>query len=264
MGDVVGKPGRARRAHAPAQAHRPPRGRPGGGQRRELGGRRRRLGGDAPRRCSRPRWTSSPPATTSGPSGRSSPTWRRTRTGCSARPTTRGRARARAHRGRDAGRPEARGGQPRGPGLHEEPRRPVPRRPSGWSAELRSETPCILVDMHCEATSEKNAMGAYLDGKVSAVVGTHTHVQTADERMLPGRHGLHHRRGHVRPAGLGHRREEGAVASSASSPSARPVRGGQEPTSTCRASCVDIDDATGKARSIERVREHRDGAVRLA
>ena len=46
-------------------------------------------------------------------------------------------------------------------------------------AELRKQTPCILVDMHCEATSEKNAMGAHLDGKVSAVVGTHTHVQTA-------------------------------------------------------------------------------------
>jgi len=44
----------------------------------------------------------------------------------------------------------------------------------------------ILVDMHAEATSEKIAMGWYLDGKVSAVAGTHTHVQTADERILPG------------------------------------------------------------------------------
>jgi 2',3'-cyclic-nucleotide 2'-phosphodiesterase len=51
-------------------------------------------------------------------------------------------------------------------------------------AELRQETPCILVDMHCEATSEKNAMGHFLDGRVSAVLGTHTHVQTADERVL--------------------------------------------------------------------------------
>ena len=42
----------------------------------------------------------------------------------------------------------------------------------------------ILVDMHCEATSEKNAMGWFLDGKVSAVLGTHTHVQTADARLL--------------------------------------------------------------------------------
>jgi metallophosphoesterase (TIGR00282 family) len=45
---------------------------------------------------------------------------------------------------------------------------------------------CILVDMHCEATSEKNAMGHFLDGKVSAVLGTHTHVQTADQRVLAG------------------------------------------------------------------------------
>jgi metallophosphoesterase (TIGR00282 family) len=42
-----------------------------------------------------------------------------------------------------------------------------------------------LVDMHAEATSEKVAMGWHLDGRVSAVVGTHTHVQTADERILP-------------------------------------------------------------------------------
>src|SRR5881628_3118582 len=52
--------------------------------------------------------------------------------------------------------------------------------------ELRRETPIILVDMHCEATSESLAMGWYLDGRVSAVVGTHRHVQTADERVLPG------------------------------------------------------------------------------
>ena len=52
--------------------------------------------------------------------------------------------------------------------------------------ELRRETRIILVDMHCEATSESQAMGWYLDGRVSAVVGTHRHVQTADERVLPG------------------------------------------------------------------------------
>jgi len=45
---------------------------------------------------------------------------------------------------------------------------------------------CILVDMHCEATSEKNAMGHYLDGRASAVLGSHTHIQTADERVLGG------------------------------------------------------------------------------
>ncbi len=49
--------------------------------------------------------------------------------------------------------------------------------------QLREETNIILVDFHAEATSEKQALASYLDGKVSAVVGTHTHVQTADERV---------------------------------------------------------------------------------
>jgi metallophosphoesterase (TIGR00282 family) len=50
---------------------------------------------------------------------------------------------------------------------------------------LKKETPIILVDFHAEATSEKSALGWYLDGRVSALIGTHTHVQTADERILP-------------------------------------------------------------------------------
>jgi len=52
-------------------------------------------------------------------------------------------------------------------------------------ARLKENTNIILVDIHAEATSEKIALGWYLDGRVSAVVGTHTHVQTADERILP-------------------------------------------------------------------------------
>jgi metallophosphoesterase (TIGR00282 family) len=51
---------------------------------------------------------------------------------------------------------------------------------------VRGEARVILVDMHAEATSEKVALGWYLDGQVTVVVGTHTHVQTADERLLPG------------------------------------------------------------------------------
>lgn len=51
--------------------------------------------------------------------------------------------------------------------------------------EIKSETPIILIDMHAEATSEKIALLWYFDGIVSAVVGTHTHVQTADERIYP-------------------------------------------------------------------------------
>ncbi|WP_027417885.1 TIGR00282 family metallophosphoesterase [Aneurinibacillus terranovensis] len=51
---------------------------------------------------------------------------------------------------------------------------------------IRKRTPYIFVDMHGEATSEKQAMAWFLNGKVTAVIGTHTHVQTADERILPG------------------------------------------------------------------------------
>jgi 2',3'-cyclic-nucleotide 2'-phosphodiesterase len=51
---------------------------------------------------------------------------------------------------------------------------------------LKEKTNIILVDFHAEATSEKMALSFYLDGRVSGVVGTHTHVQTADERILPG------------------------------------------------------------------------------
>ncbi len=53
-------------------------------------------------------------------------------------------------------------------------------------AALEEDTRCILVDIHAEATSEKQALGWMLDGRVSAVCGTHTHVQTADETILPG------------------------------------------------------------------------------
>nr|MBI3612386.1 TIGR00282 family metallophosphoesterase [Nitrospirota bacterium] len=52
-------------------------------------------------------------------------------------------------------------------------------------AKLKEKTSAIIVDMHAEASSEKMAMGYFLDGDVTAVVGTHTHVQTADEQILP-------------------------------------------------------------------------------
>lgn len=52
-------------------------------------------------------------------------------------------------------------------------------------AKMKRETPIIIIDFHAEATSEKIAFGWFMDGKVSAVIGTHTHVQTADERILP-------------------------------------------------------------------------------
>jgi len=59
------------------------------------------------------------------------------------------------------------------------------RRCSEEIEKLKGQTRIVLVDVHAEATSEKVALGWYLDGKVSAVIGTHTHVQTADETILP-------------------------------------------------------------------------------
>ncbi len=51
--------------------------------------------------------------------------------------------------------------------------------------QIKKETPVILIDFHAEATAEKKALGWYLDGKISGLIGTHTHVQTADEQVLP-------------------------------------------------------------------------------
>ncbi len=61
-----------------------------------------------------------------------------------------------------------------------------PFRAADWViAKLKTETKVIFIDFHAEATAEKMALAYYLDGKVSAIVGTHTHTQTADERILP-------------------------------------------------------------------------------
>jgi metallophosphoesterase (TIGR00282 family) len=120
---------------------------------------------------------------------------------------------------------------------------------------LRAEgARAILVDMHCEATSEKNAMGWFLDGKVSAVLGTHTHVQTADARVLPGGTAFVTDVGMCGPwdSVIGVKKElvlERFV-------SARPIS--FEPAKRdvwLQGAIVDVDDATGKARSIARVQE---------
>jgi len=120
---------------------------------------------------------------------------------------------------------------------------------------LRAEgVTCILVDMHCEATSEKNAMGWFLDGKVSAVVGTHTHVQTADARVLTNGTAFMTDVGMCGPwdSIIGVKKElvlERFL-------TVRPVS--FEPAKRdvwLQGAIVDIDDATGRARSIARVQE---------
>ena len=70
--------------------------------------------------------------------------------------------------------------------------------------QLRQETSIIFVDFHAEATSEKTSLGWYLDGRVSAVIGTHTHVQTADERILTQGDSLYVRRGYDWQLRFGH------------------------------------------------------------
>jgi len=121
-------------------------------------------------------------------------------------------------------------------------------------AELRRQTACILVDMHCEATSEKNAMGHFLDGRVSAVLGTHTHVQTSDERVLRGGTAYQTDVGMCGPwdsvIGL---RKESAIERFLT---ARHTPFDLAPGETAlQGAIVEIDDQTGRARSIVRVRE---------
>ncbi len=120
--------------------------------------------------------------------------------------------------------------------------------------KLRAETAVIFVDFHAEATSEKIAMGWHLDGRVSAVVGTHTHVQTADERILPSGTAF------LCDAGMCGPRD--SVIGSQIDPvlyrfkTGRPVRYGvaQGPVMVCGA-WVEVDLATGRALRIERVAE---------
>ena len=103
---------------------------------------------------------------------------------------------------RDAGR----GDQPDGLAVHDESCPPLPGRRTSSLTRRAGDTPVVIVDFHAEATSEKMALARLLDGRVTAVIGTHTHVQTNDARVLAGRNGRDHRRRHDRAARLGDRR----------------------------------------------------------
>jgi 2',3'-cyclic-nucleotide 2'-phosphodiesterase len=124
-------------------------------------------------------------------------------------------------------------------------------------AELRQKTKMILVDMHAEATSEKMALAHYLDGRVSAVIGTHTHVQTADEQILPGG------TAYLTDAGMTGARDsviginkEIAVGKFLSQLPARFEVAKKNPM--VNGVLVDIDPATGRAHAIERILEFVD------
>lgn len=120
-------------------------------------------------------------------------------------------------------------------------------------AELHKKTNIILVDFHAEATSEKMALSFYLDGRVSGVVGTHTHVQTADERILPG--------GTAHITDLGMTGSFNSMLGMKKEPiihnflTALPVKFSPDtsvPIVLCGA-WIEIDTATGKAVKIQRV-----------
>ncbi len=120
--------------------------------------------------------------------------------------------------------------------------------------KMRKETPIIIVDMHAEATSEKIVMGWYLDGHVSAVVGTHTHIQTADERILPKGTAYLTDLGMTGPydSVIGRQVEPVLEKFLTGMPNRFDVATGN--VKLCGA-LIEVDDKTGKALKIERVQE---------
>lgn len=119
---------------------------------------------------------------------------------------------------------------------------------------IKRECDIILVDFHAEATSEKAAMGYYLDGRVTAVVGTHTHTQTADERILPNGTAYITDLGMVGPLNSVIGVKTGLVIEKFIS--CRPVKFevAETPPAVYCAVIIDIDDKTNCATNIERVR----------
>lgn len=117
---------------------------------------------------------------------------------------------------------------------------------------LKESVSVILVDMHAETTSEKNAMAWHLDGRVSAVVGTHTHIQTADERVLP------HGTAYITDLGMTGPYE--SVIGIETALALKKFRTGvpvrfsiaKKDVRMCGV-VLDVDEATGRARSIERL-----------
>jgi len=120
--------------------------------------------------------------------------------------------------------------------------------------KLRERTKIIFVDFHAEATSEKIAFGRFLDGQVSAVVGTHTHVQTADEQILP------HGTAYLTDAGFTGP-HDGCLGRAIDPVVQKFLTGMPQRFEVAKArvmlhgAVIEIDDATGKALKIQRMAE---------
>lgn len=119
---------------------------------------------------------------------------------------------------------------------------------------LRERTKIILVDFHAEATSEKIAFARLLDGRVSAVIGTHTHVQTADEQIFPGGTAFLSDAGFTGPheSVLGREIEPIVKRFITGLPQKFPVAEGRV---LLQGAIVEIDESSGHARSIQRISE---------
>ncbi|HWM91960.1 MAG TPA: TIGR00282 family metallophosphoesterase [Thermoanaerobaculia bacterium] len=118
--------------------------------------------------------------------------------------------------------------------------------------ELDPKVKVIFLDFHAEATSEKQALGFFLDGRVSAVVGTHTHVPTADERILPQGTAFQTDAGMTGPyeSIIGVRVDKIIKRFLMQTPTSFEVA---KHDVRLAGTLIDVDETTGKARSIERV-----------
>jgi 2',3'-cyclic-nucleotide 2'-phosphodiesterase len=118
--------------------------------------------------------------------------------------------------------------------------------------KLKKSTSVVIVDFHAEATSEKIALAWYVDGKASAVIGTHTHVQTADERVLPGGTAFITDVGMTGPTDsvIGVKKEQAITRFLYQTTHRFEIPRG--PVHLC-AVLIDIEEKTGKANSIERI-----------
>ena len=119
---------------------------------------------------------------------------------------------------------------------------------------LKRKSRIIIVDMHAEATSEKVALGWYLDGEVSAVIGTHTHIQTADEKILPGGTAFISDAGMTGPYDgvIGRKKEQILARFLSQMPTKFEMAEGDI---QLHGVIVDIDSKTGKANSIKRIQK---------
>jgi 2',3'-cyclic-nucleotide 2'-phosphodiesterase len=119
--------------------------------------------------------------------------------------------------------------------------------------QLPSDIKVILVDFHAEATSDKQVMGRYLDGRVSAVIGTHTHVPTADEEILPGGTAFQCDVGMTGPHDsiLGRRIDRVTETTRTFNPTHFEVASGDV---RLNGSIVEVDSTTGRAQNIRRLR----------